>query len=145
MQDGAVIGISKIAHDISHRKAAEQDRERLIAELKRSNTELEQFAYVASHVLQEPLRMVRSYTTLLEKRYKEQLDEKARYIHFAVDGADRMQKLIEGLLAYLRITKTGREFKQVDINKLFSDAVSNLSVAIQESKAEITEGRAPYA
>ncbi len=130
--------------DVTKRKQAEEERERLIGELKRSNGELEQFAYVASHDLQEPLRMVASYVTLLQRRYRERLDEKAdEYIHFAVDGAQRMQTLIEGLLAYSRIGRRGAEFKVVDLNAVFSAAVSNLSVLIGESGALITKDDLP--
>lgn len=88
--------------------------------------------------------MVASYTALLEKRYKKHLDERAhQYIDFAVEGAERMQKLIEALLAYSRITRRGAEFKPVDLDKVFSVAVSNLSAAIQESRAEITKDHLP--
>ncbi len=144
VEEGRITGAVVTFRDITGRKRAEQERERLIGELQRSNTELEQFAYVASHDLQEPLRMVGSYTTLLQKRYKEHLDEKAHeYINFAVDGAERMQKLIEGLLAYSRITRKGAHFNQVDLNKVFSMAVSNLSVTIQENNAAITKDPLP--
>ena len=141
---GRIIRSVGMVHDITEHRHFEQERERLLAELQRSNKELEQFAYVASHDLQEPLRMVGSYTTLLERKYKERLDEQAhKYIHFAVDGAERMQKLIEGLLAYSRITTQGAEFKRVDLNTVFSLAVSNLSVMIQENRAEVTKDDLP--
>lgn len=134
---GRVIGISSIAHDISERK-------RLISELERSNKELEQFAYVASHDLQEPLRMVSSYVKLLERRYKDRLDAQAdTYIGFAADGAIRMQKLIEGLLAYSRISRRGAEFRRVDINEVFERAVSNLSYSVRESNAAVTKDELP--
>jgi PAS domain S-box-containing protein len=143
-ETGRIIRSVGMVHDITERKRSERERELLLAEVQRSNAELEQFAYVASHDLQEPLRMVGSYTTLLEKKYKEHLDERAHeYIHFAVDGAERMQKLIEGLLAYSRITRRGEEFKQVDLNGVFSLAVSNLSVIIQETRAEVTKDDLP--
>jgi PAS domain S-box-containing protein len=144
IEEGGITGAVVTFRDITGRKRSEQERERLIGELQRSNKELEQFAYVASHDLQEPLRMVGSYTTLLEKRYKEQLDERAReYIYFAVDGAERMQKLIEGLLAYSRITRRGAEFKRVNLNKVFSAALSNLSVTVEEARAEIAKEELP--
>lgn len=130
--------------DISDRKQAEEERERLLEELKRSNTELEQFAYVASHDLQEPLRMVSSYVQLLQQKYAGVLDAKAdRYIHYAVDGAQRMQKLIEGLLAYSRISRRGAEFRPIDTNMVFSAAVSNLSVFIRENSATISRDDLP--
>ena len=123
---------------------AEQERERLLSELQRSNKELEQFAYIASHDLQEPLRTVASYVQLLDRKYKGRLDDKAdKYIYFAVDGVERMQKLIEGLLAYSRISRSGEEFKPVDLNKVFSAAVSNLSVSIRESHADIGKDDLP--
>jgi PAS domain S-box-containing protein len=143
-EEGRITGAVITFRDITGRKREEEERERLIGELQRSNRELEQFAYVASHDLQEPLRMVGSYTTLLQKRYKERLDERAHeYIRFAVDGAQRMQNLIEGLLAYSRITRRGGRFKQVDFNKVFLDAVSNLSSAIREYNAEVTKEQLP--
>lgn len=143
-ESGAVAQVVHVQRDISERKRAEEEREQLITELKRSNRELEQFAYVASHDLQEPLRMVSSYTMLLKKKYQGQLDDKAdRFIHFAVDGADRMQKLIEGLLSYSRITRRGGEFRQINLNDVFSTALSNLAVAIRESHADVSKEELP--
>jgi PAS domain S-box-containing protein len=130
--------------DITERKRAEAEREQLITELSRSNRELEQFAYVASHDLQEPLRMVASYVQLLEKKYRRQLDERAvLYMDFAVEGAVRMQKLIEGLLAYSRIGRAGETFKPVAGNELFARAVGNLAGAIEEQRAEVTRDELP--
>ena len=122
--------------DITERRKAEEDVERLLSELERSNKELEQFAYVASHDLQEPLRMIASYVQLLEQKYKGKLDEKAdKYIYFAVDGALRMQKLIEDLLTYSRVTTRGAPFGSVDTNRAFTHAVRDLTAAIEESHA----------
>lgn len=119
-----------------------RERERLVAELERSNRELQQFAHVASHDLQEPLRMVSSYMSLLETKYRGKLDEKAdAYIHFAVDGAKRMQALIEGLLNYSRIGRA--EFGPVDTGRIFADATANLANAISEGNAEISRGSLP--
>ncbi len=129
--------------DVTERKQSEDELKRLLTELERSNKELEQFAYVASHDLQEPLRMVASYVQLLERKYTGQLDDKAlKYIYFAVDGAKRMQKLIDGLLAFSRVPR-GAPFTHVDMNKSFSQAVKNLSVAIKENGAVVTRDQLP--
>lgn len=143
-ESGRIVRSVGMVHDITGHKHAEQERERLLSELQRSNKELEQFAYIASHDLQEPLRMVASYVQLLEHKYKGRLDEHAdKYIHYAVDGAARMQKLIEGLLAYSRISRRGAEFKPVDLNTVFSAAISNLSVTIRESHAGVSKDDLP--
>lgn len=114
-------------------------------ELARSNRELEQFAYVASHDLQEPLRMVSSYVSLLGRRYSGQLDERAdKYIHFAVDGANRMQRLITDLLAYSRVGTRGAEMAEVAIVDVVQQALANLEIAIRESDAEIVHSDLPH-
>ncbi|MCP5144625.1 MAG: PAS domain S-box protein [Gammaproteobacteria bacterium] len=125
--------------DIGARKSAEFLTAARTLELERSNAELEQFAYVASHDLQEPLRMVASYTELLSQRYHSQLDEKAdRYINFAVEGAKRMQSLLNDLLAYSRVGTQGNKLKEVAIGKVVQAALDNLTVAVSESKGEVT-------
>lgn len=130
--------------EIAERKRAEESLKHAVDDLARSNKELEQFAYVASHDLQEPLRTVASYVELLERRYKGQLDDKAdRYIAFAVDGAHRMSTLINDLLAYSRVGTRGKDFVKVDLAALFSKVTSDLKVAASESGAMITADQLP--
>jgi signal transduction histidine kinase len=113
-------------------------------DLRRSNAELEQFAYVASHDLQEPLRKVASFTQLLQRRYGDQLDERAdQYIEFAVDGAKRMQQLINDLLSFSRVGRMGTEMAPVDMNAAAQDALANLTTAIDESGAVVEIGELP--
>jgi signal transduction histidine kinase len=115
------------------------------AELQRSNRELEQFAYVASHDLQEPLRKVASFCQLLEKRYAGQLDERAdQYIAFAVDGAKRMQRLINDLLEFSRVGRLVSEVSDVDLEECLGMALSNLESAREEAAAEITWDNLPH-
>jgi PAS domain S-box-containing protein len=130
--------------DITERKRAEEAMLRQTAKLLISNRELEQFAYVASHDLQEPLRMVASYTELLARRYKGKLDKDADdFIAFAVDGATRMQRLINDLLAFSRVATKGREPEPVDARTAFEQALRNLKAALQETGASITSDSLP--
>jgi PAS domain S-box-containing protein len=130
--------------DITERKNAEAKLKQTMAELTRSNTELEQFAYVASHDLQEPLRMVASYTQLLGRRYKGKLDADAdEFIGYAVDGATRMQSLINDLLAYSRVGTRGKPFEPTNCEDVFNNAITNLRVAIEEHAAVVTHERLP--
>jgi PAS domain S-box-containing protein len=133
-----------IARDITQRKDAERALEAKADELSRSNQELEQFAYVASHDLQEPLRMVSNYTQLLARRYKDKLDADANdFIDFAVDGAKRMQDLIHDLLQYARVGTRGKGFKPAPLGDVVSEALANLSSAVEESRAEVHVGTLP--
>jgi PAS domain S-box-containing protein len=142
--DGTPRRLVGVNIDITERRKTEEDMARLLSELQRSNKELEQFAYIASHDLQEPLRMIASYVQLLEQKYKGRLDEKAdKYIYFAVDGALRMQNLIEALLAYSRVTTRGAPFDPVDTNLVFTHVVVNLSAVIKENHAVVTKDPLP--
>ena len=117
--------------DVSHRKETEQALQEVVEDLNRSNSDLEQFAYVASHDLKEPLRMVASYTRLLAEEYEDLLDEEGKkYIHYATDGARRMQELIDDLLAYSRIGRTTGIPRPVDLNCVMRDVRENLSVTL---------------
>jgi PAS domain S-box-containing protein len=133
--DGRFVLASVI--DITERKRNED-------ELRRSNAELEQFAYVASHDLQEPLRMVANYTELLAQRYQGRLDERAdKYIHYASDGARRMQRLVADLLTYSRVGSQGKPMSLVDSGKVLSAVTQSLQRLIRETGATITHGELP--
>src|SRR5688572_22701388 len=130
--------------DITERKQAESALREAHEELKRSNSELEQFAYVASHDLQEPLRMVASYTQLLGRRYQSRLDGDAReFMAYIVDGASRMKQLIEDLLAYSRVGTKGADFRNVNADDALKRALFNLRAAIQEAGAVVTNDPLP--
>ncbi len=133
-----------IFDEVTDRKKAEARLREAHEELKRSNAELEQFAYVASHDLQEPLRMVASYAQLLGRRYEAKLDGDAReFMAYIVDGAARMKQLIEDLLAYSRVGTKGAEFKRVNVEDALKRALFNLRVAIQEAGAVVTNDPLP--
>lgn len=142
--DGKTIGTQIIFWDVTARKLAEEALARANAELAHSNKELEQFAYVASHDLQEPLRMVTSYTQLIARRYEDKLGQDAReFMNFAVEGALRMQRLILGLLEYSRIGSKPRPFENVDANDALDAALANLTVSLEEANAVVTRGPLP--
>jgi signal transduction histidine kinase len=125
-------------------KKLRQDHRKAQEELARSNRDLEQFAYVASHDLQEPLRMVATYTQLLAERYQGKLDANAdKYIHYAVDGALRMQTLVQDLLAFSRVGRQGHDLKVIEIGAIVKIAMKNLQAAIEESGAKIVCGLLP--
>ena len=136
--------VTAAIRDISVRKAAEAALIEKIAELRRSNEELSQFAYIASHDLQEPLRMVSSYTQLLAQRYAGKLDSDAdEFIAFAVDGAMRMQRLIQDLLAYSRTGTSQMDVTMVSSENALQLALGNLESAILDSGAIVTNGQLP--
>jgi PAS domain S-box-containing protein len=136
--------VTAAIRDISVRRAAEELLVKTVGDLKRSNEELQQFAYVASHDLQEPLRMVASYTQLLEKRYKGQLDSDANeFIAFAVDGCNRMKGLIEDLLAYSRAGMSDQLPCRISGENALGEALTNLRAAVEESGAVVTHDALP--
>ncbi|MGB2671765.1 MAG: PAS domain S-box protein, partial [Candidatus Acidiferrum sp.] len=136
--------VTMAVRDITTRKKAEADLLSKVEELNRSNEELGQFAYIASHDLQEPLRMVASYTQLLSRRYKGKLDSDAdEFIAFAVDGASRMQRLIQDLLAYSRVGTKGRDLLDVSSEEALQRALINLRHAIEEKGALVTHDPLP--
>jgi PAS domain S-box-containing protein len=167
--DGRLVGYSRITRDLTQRrrdeeqlrqlnaeleaKVAERTREladraeelsQSVKELKRSNEELEQFAYVASHDLQEPLRMVGNYTQLLARHYQGQLDEEAdEFIGYAVEGAQRMQVLINDLLLFSRVGTRGQAFAPVQLNEVFDLTVHDLEMAIDDAGGVVTRDDLP--
>ena len=130
--------------DITDRKNLEDKLNKNVVELERSNKELEQFAYVASHDLKEPLRMVSSYTQLLSERYKDKLDQDANdFIGFAVDGAMRMQSLINDLLSYSRVNTQGKVFREVNMQTKLGEVIALINKSITEKNALITNDNLP--
>jgi PAS domain S-box-containing protein len=142
--DRTLSRLTGVFWDITERKQTEARLQRLFVELERSNKELELFAYVASHDLQEPLRMVSSYTQLLERRYSDKLDDDAReFIAYAVDGASRMQRLINDLLEFSRVSTRGRPVELTDVAQVLGIVRANLSVAVEEAGALVTNAQMP--
>ena len=136
--DGEPVALQGTAQDVTERHKAERAMERYADDLEERNAELEQFAYVASHDLQEPLRMVSSFLQLLQRRYADQLDETAdEYIEYAVDGAKRMQVLIRDLLAYSRVGTRGKPFKPVDMNRTLEVVLTDLGPALGDVDADV--------
>jgi PAS domain S-box-containing protein len=138
-KNGKPMGLTGVCFDVtSMKKGTEQTLIRLNEELMRSNKDLEQFAYVASHDLQEPLRMVSSFTQMLEQRYRDKLDEDGReFIRYAVEGSKRMYFLINGLLAYSRVNTRGKEFEKVKMNDVLGKVIKNLALKIDEKKVSV--------
>lgn len=131
-----------------HRKQVQdtmiREYRQAVHELARSNTELEQFAYIASHDLQEPLRKIKSFTELLARQYKGHLDEKAdTYIFYITDGADRMQRLINGLLSYSRITTQAGPMDSIDFNALVEQVRDNIALKLEETGTVLSVGHLP--
>jgi PAS domain S-box-containing protein len=133
-----------LEEEIRERKRAADELRKKAEELARSNRELEQFAYVASHDLQEPLRMVASYLQLIARRYQGRLDKDADdFIGFAVDGANRMKELINDLLEFSRVGTHGQEFAPVDCNEVFDRVVRGIQLAIERVGGEVTRDHLP--
>ncbi|KUI32405.1 histidine kinase [Mycobacterium sp. IS-1742] len=134
----------RIVEELEASRAAREQLDEQTVELRRSNAELEQFAYVASHDLQEPLRKVASFCQLLEKRYGDQLDERGvEYIKYAVDGAKRMQVLINDLLTFSRVGRLSTAHTDVELDEVLDTALSNLDTAIEESGAVVVRPEEP--
>jgi len=136
--DDEVMALTSSSRDITAKKIAERTSIRYQKQLQRSNDELKNFAYIASHDLQEPLRMISSYLQLLEHRYKDKLDQDAReFIGFSVDGAERMKRLINALLDYSRVERRFERRQKVDLNQVIQLVQQNLSVSMQDNNAQI--------
>ncbi len=137
--DGKVCRVAVFSRDITLQRNAQKTVEKALADLARSNAELEQFAYVASHDLREPLRAITGHLQLLQRMLKDKLDEYAgESLHFAVDGAKRMDALIRDLLDYSRIGHSDREMEDLELGEVIADALANLSAAISDSGATVT-------
>jgi PAS domain S-box-containing protein len=143
-EENVNVRTKRTTQDIAEHKIAEETLRLKLEELSRSNAQLEQFAYVSSHDLQEPLRMITSYLQLLQRKYQGNLDDKAdQYINFAVDGASRMQNLINDLLRFSRVTTSIKEPEPTDCEIILNQVLSNLELAINENNATITHDPLP--
>ncbi|MEQ8785489.1 MAG: ATP-binding protein [Pirellulaceae bacterium] len=142
LREKAVFAI--FLHDITARKRAEKKLERYTEELARSNRDLEQFAYAASHDLQEPLRLVASYCELIQRRHAAQLDEEgSEFLTYALEGAQRMQQLIDSLLDYSRVGSRAQSVEMVDVNEVLRDVLANLELVLEESGGRVTYDKLP--
>ena len=143
-EQGNILYSRSVWRDITERKEAEEKLEQTVKELARSNSDLEQFAYIASHDLKSPLFAISSFAKLLEKNYKDKLDRKAHeYIDFIVNSIDRMENLISDLLTYSRIGTSNSKLISVDVNKIFVRAIANLTVEIEKNGAKVTHDSLP--
>ncbi|WP_254523141.1 ATP-binding protein [Natrinema caseinilyticum] len=139
-----VQNIANVLAETIERHQYQHDLERSVADLKESNERLEQFAYAASHDLQEPLRMISSYLQLIERRYSDAFDEDGlEFLEFAIDGADRMRGMVDGLLEYSRVETRGDPLEPVDLDEVFADARDDLRLEISRSDAEISSESLP--
>ncbi|MEN4029336.1 MAG: PAS domain S-box protein [Methanobacterium sp.] len=142
--EGEITGISVIYRDITEQKKSEEKLKETVEELKHTSDELQQFAYITSHDLQEPLRTIASFAQLLKIRYKNRLDPDAdEFIDFVVDAAKHMKKMIQGLLDYSRVSAQRYELKQVNSEKILNTVLSNLQPTIEKNKAQITHDKLP--
>ena len=142
--DNTVAGFYALAIDITEHERIEQALNQHRLKLERSNQELQQFAYIASHDLREPLRTITSYLKLLEKRYGEQLDAEAKeFIDIAVEGAQRMAGLIDGLLDFSRVESAGREAEPIPLDTVLNDVLTDLHQIIEDTGAIITHDSLP--
>jgi light-regulated signal transduction histidine kinase (bacteriophytochrome) len=140
---GEMLGLISF-RDVTERNRQEAELRKTLEDLKRSNAELEQFAYIASHDLQEPLRMISSYMELLAEDYKGKLGAEAdEFIEYAMDGAKRMQGMIEALLEYSRVGTRGNPFEPTDCDNVLHQVMDNLQLAIEESGAVVTHDPLP--
>ena len=143
-ENGEIIGIFAAARDISKLKKAEVKLEKLVDKLEISNQELEEFAYVASHDLKEPLRMITTFLQLLKKKYSNELDDNATdFINYAVDGARRMDEMINDLLEYSRVSSKERKFEYLLSEKIVRRVLTNLEALIEEKNAIVTYDSLP--
>ncbi|WP_225336107.1 ATP-binding protein [Halomicrobium urmianum] len=139
-----VQSVANVLAEAIERRQYQEELEELIDDLETSNERLEQFAYAASHDLQEPLRMVSSYLHLIERRYEDELDDEGQeFLEFAVDGADRMRAMIDGLLEYSRVETDGQPLEPTDLDAVLDDVRTDLQVKIEENDATITADHLP--
>lgn len=143
-EKGEITGLVGIAHDITALKRAEEQLQNYAAQLERSNRELQEFAYVASHDLQEPLRKIQTFSSRITERYSDQLDDTGRdYLERVQNSANRMNLLIQDLLSLSRVSTTTRAFKPVDLNRIVQGVLSDLEVRIEQLGASVEVGPLP--